>query len=98
MRGRHVARTAGDVTAGLVLPIDVNQSDWLCTLRIPLHTPGAQRDELIDDFGLRTADYLRERAVFMEATTMERISFASFFRSVKRFSFINPASAISSIQ
>lgn len=39
-----------------------------------------------------------ERAVFMEATTMERISFASFIRSVKRFAFIIPASVINSIQ
>jgi len=40
-----------------------------------------------------------DRAVFfMEATTMERISFASFFSSIKRFSSIKPASTISSIQ
>jgi len=60
--------------------------------------PGETGEAVIADFGLGIADYLRDRAVFMEATTIERISFASFFRSTKRFSSINPASEISSIQ
>jgi hypothetical protein len=67
-------------------------------LQILLHPPGTQRHELIDDFGLWTADYLRVQAFFIDATTMERISFASVFRSIKRFLSVAPASAISSIQ
>jgi len=65
---------------------------------VHLHRPGKTGEDVIAVFELGIADYLRDRAVFMEATTIERISFPSFFRSTKRFSSINPASEISSIQ
>jgi len=50
------------------------------------------------DFGLGIADYLRFRAVLIEATPMERISFASALRSAICFSSSMPDSTISSIQ
>lgn len=37
----------------------------------------------IADFGSGIAGYFRERAVFMEATTIERISFASLLLGIK---------------
>ncbi len=55
-------------------------------------------EEVIADFGLGIVDYLRDRAVFMEARTIERSSIALFFRSTRRLCYINPASTVSSIQ
>ncbi|HEQ71850.1 MAG TPA: hypothetical protein ENN69_05115 [Spirochaetia bacterium] len=74
----------------------IYNADYLC--RLFKLRRFAEVDDRISDFGLGIADYLRERAVFMEATTIKRISIASFFRSARCFSSINPASTIGSIQ